>query len=46
MASIIEGYWPSQAIYNTIHNHELYDIASRDNMMNKLQMVSSQGIKM
>jgi hypothetical protein len=21
---MIEGYWPNQAIYDTIHNHELY----------------------
>jgi len=21
---LVEGYWPNQAIYDTIHNHELY----------------------
>ena len=37
---MIEGYYPSQAIYNTIHNHELYVTARRDEMISKLQMVS------
>ncbi|KPL08859.1 MAG: hypothetical protein AMS26_23720 [Bacteroides sp. SM23_62] len=26
---MIEGYWPDQAIYDTIHNHELYKQATK-----------------
>jgi hypothetical protein len=25
---MVEGYWPNQAIYDTIHNHELYKQAT------------------
>ena len=37
---MIEGNWPNQTIYNTIHDHELYDVASRNDIMNKLKLVS------
>lgn len=26
---MMEGYWPNQAIYDTIHNHELYKNANK-----------------
>jgi hypothetical protein len=37
---LIEGSWPNQDIYTTIHNHELYDKSSRDKVLSKLKMVS------
>ena len=41
---MIEGYWPNQAIYDTIHNHELYKRAHRisenDTLWNAVSSVS------
>jgi len=38
---ILEGYWPDQAIYDTIHNHELYKEAGEEDaeLWNKLDAV-------
>jgi len=37
---MIEGNWPDQDIYNTIHNHELYDKTYRDEILSSLKMIS------
>ena len=37
---MIEGAWPDQETYNLIHNHKLFDVAARDNMMSRFKMVS------
>jgi hypothetical protein len=41
---MIEGYWPNQAIYDTIHNHELYkrahSISEKDALWNAVSSVS------
>ena len=41
---MIEGYWPDQAIYDTIHNHELYkqahSISEKDELWNALKKVT------
>jgi len=41
---MIEGYWPDQAIYDTIHNHELYkrahSISEQDALWNAVSSVS------
>ena len=37
---LIEGSWPDQDIYNTIHNHPLFDKSTRDKALSKLKMVS------
>lgn len=41
---MLEGHWPNQAIYDTIHNHELYkranSISEKDELWNALKSVS------
>ncbi|NLU38839.1 MAG: hypothetical protein GXX78_08115 [Bacteroidales bacterium] len=40
---MVEGYWPNQAIYDTIHNNKLYQttMTSADQqIMNKLRTIS------
>jgi hypothetical protein len=41
---MIEGYWPNQAIYDTIHHHELYKrahrISEKDALWNAVSSVS------
>jgi hypothetical protein len=41
---MLEGYWPNQAIYDSIHNHELYkqatSIADKEELWNALKEVS------
>jgi hypothetical protein len=36
---MMEGYWPNQAIYDTIHGNVLYKNATRDELLGKLKMV-------
>jgi len=36
---MMEGYWPNQAIYDTIHNNVLYKNATKDVLLGKLKMV-------
>ena len=41
---MIEGYWPNQAIYDTIHNHKLYkrahNISEQDELWNAVSSLS------
>jgi hypothetical protein len=36
---MMEGYWPDQAIYDTIHSNSLYKNAIKDVLLGKLKMV-------
>ena len=36
---MMEGYWPNQAVYDTIHSNVLFKNVSRDVLLGKLKMV-------